>query len=201
MLALVALATPAFAQTSADLEIGKLGPDELTGGPATYTITPRNNGPDASTNATVTDTLPAGMTFASLTAPAGWSCTTPAVGAGGTVSCTKPTLAAGETAVLTLVVNITTAIQGNTYTNTASIDSTAPGETDPVPGNDAASTTLEIVDSGSGDLQLVKSHAGGVVFPGGTVVFTLGVSNVGITPIPGRSRSSTRFLPALRRPR
>jgi hypothetical protein len=36
------------------------------------------------------------MTFVSLASPAGWTCTTPAVGTNGTVSCTNPSLAAGS---------------------------------------------------------------------------------------------------------
>jgi uncharacterized repeat protein (TIGR01451 family) len=53
-----------------------------------WTLITRNYGPGASTNFTISDTLPLGVGFVSLTAPAGLTCTTPAVGAGGSILCT-----------------------------------------------------------------------------------------------------------------
>ena len=61
-------------------------PDPITpGGTITYTIDLSRPTPLA--NATLADVLPAGVTFESLTAPAGITCTTPSVGATGTVTC------------------------------------------------------------------------------------------------------------------
>ena len=73
----------------ADLEITNVdAPDPVVAGQnLTYTITVTNNGPDPAGTVSLTDTLPAGTTFVSLSTPGGWSCTTPAVGAGGTISC------------------------------------------------------------------------------------------------------------------
>src|SRR4051794_25752297 len=48
----------------------------------TYTVIVFNYGPDNADSATLNDPLPTGTTFMSLTAPPGWSCSTPAVGAG-----------------------------------------------------------------------------------------------------------------------
>src|SRR6202011_5891026 len=80
----------------ADLAVVKTGPATATAGTViSYTINVTNNGPNPAINASLTDTLPAGTTFVSLTAAAGWSCTTPAVGAGGTVSCTNGSVAVG----------------------------------------------------------------------------------------------------------
>ena len=53
-----------------------------------------------------------GTTFVSLAAPAGWTCTAPAVGASGTVSCTIPTLAVGN-ASFTLVVHVPPSAAGS----------------------------------------------------------------------------------------
>ena len=68
-----------------------------------YTITVTNSGPNSAVNAMLDDTLPGNMTFVSLLAPAGWTCSTPAPGAGGTISCSNPSLAptAGEVFTLT----------------------------------------------------------------------------------------------------
>jgi len=86
-----------FAQ-SANLSLTKLdSPDPVEAGTnITWTMTFGNEGPDNAANATLSDPLPAGTTFQSVTPPAGWSCTTPAVGANGTVSCSIATFAPGS---------------------------------------------------------------------------------------------------------
>ena len=44
------------------------------------------------------EAVPTNTTFASVSAPAGWTCTAPAVGGTGNVTCTDPALAAGASA-------------------------------------------------------------------------------------------------------
>ena len=78
--------------------------------------------------------MPAGTTFVSFTAPAGWSTTAPPVGGTGAVTATKPTLAWNESGVFTLVVNVTVP-SGNLIDNTATVASTT---TDPDPANNTA---------------------------------------------------------------
>ena len=73
-----------------------------------YTITVANNGPDAAASASWSGTLPGGTTFVSVSEPRGWTCTPPAVGAGGTVSCSNPSFAVGS-AVFTLTVAVDSA--------------------------------------------------------------------------------------------
>src|SRR5207342_1421776 len=95
----------------------------------TYTLEVANAGTDA-TNATVTDTLPAGTTFVSLTAPAGWTTTTPLVGGTGTVTATRPSLTfADGPQTFTLVVHVNAALAGGTLLgNVMGFDTeTAPG--------------------------------------------------------------------------
>ncbi|MEY2505467.1 MAG: hypothetical protein QOG27_1747, partial [Verrucomicrobiota bacterium] len=92
----------------------------------TYTIQVFNGGPDAATDAELDDTLPGNMTFVSLTSPAGWTCTTPAPGAGGTITCTNTNFAAGATGNFTLIGHIPPkAPVGSLYINTASVFSSA----------------------------------------------------------------------------
>lgn len=125
---------------SADLGVTKTGtPDPVTAGQnLTYTITATNRGPSAAANASVTDTLPAGTTFESLSSPGGWSCTTPPVGGTGTVSCTRASMPTG-TAVFTLAVGVPeSTADGTPISNTASVASTT---TDPNPGNESATAT------------------------------------------------------------
>lgn len=96
----------------------------------TYTIVVNNSGPSDASNVALTDPLPAGLTFQSLSAP-GWSCIAPAVGSGGTVSCSRATLAPASSTI-TIVAHIpastpTGTIISNTVTTTAStFDPTTP---------------------------------------------------------------------------
>ena len=54
-----------------------------------------NSGPSDAANVTVTGEVPAGTTFVSLTAPAGFSCSTPLVGNSGPVACSSASLPLG----------------------------------------------------------------------------------------------------------
>src|SRR5438105_4694870 len=82
---LVFCATAAFAQ-SASVSIFKVASPNpaVAGQDLTYDVTASNEGPSDAQNVAVDDPLPAGTTFASVAAPAGWSCTTPAVSTNGT---------------------------------------------------------------------------------------------------------------------
>jgi uncharacterized repeat protein (TIGR01451 family) len=148
-LILTALAAgPAFAgAVFADLAITKIGsPSPLPAGTnATYTIVVQNLGPNTASVVSVSDTLPAGMTFVSLTGPITWTLTTPAVGSPGTVTATIAalTVAAGAQ-TFTLVTHLDAATApGTIVTNTATV--AASGSTDPTPGNNAATAALDVV--------------------------------------------------------
>ncbi len=133
----------ATAGDSADLSVTKVdAPDPvIAGNDLAYTVTVNNAGPSNAASASLSDTLPAGTTFVSLSSPGGWSCTTPAVGAGGTVSCGNASVAPGS-AVFTLVVKVGAAVaSGTVLTNTATVSSAT---TDPNPGNDSATATTTV---------------------------------------------------------
>lgn len=119
----------------ADLSITKTGPATVpSGGQITYTITVTNNGPDPSTNTTVTDTLPAGVTFVSAT-PSQGSCSGTT-----TVTCTLGTLANGASATIALIVNVT-ALEGAVIVNTATVDS---DESDPTALDASGAATVTV---------------------------------------------------------
>lgn len=160
---------------SADLSVAKTdSPDPVVVGTnLTYTITVTNSGPDAAPNASMSDTLPAGTTFVSLASPAGWSCTTPAVGATGTVSCSNASFAVGS-AVFTLTVSVAPGVaSGTVLSNTASVSS-ATG--DPVTDNNSATTTTTVTTVAL--LSATKTVAGTGI-PGTALVYTITVMNNG----------------------
>lgn len=137
--------------TEADLAIAKTGsPDPVVaGGELTYSIDIDNlAGPDTALQVTFTDTLPAEVTFSSLTIQAHWTCSTPAVGSGGTITCTRPKLDPGRDNTITLVVDVLPATpDGTTISNTATVQSNT---TDPNPGNNSATTTTTVNASSTG---------------------------------------------------
>ncbi len=142
----------------------------------TYTITVTNGGPDAATGLTLTDAIPAGTTFASLTAAAGWACTTPAVGATGTVTCTAATLAAATNAVFTLNVTVdAAAVPGSVVTNTAAVTQTS-GESTPGDESATATTTVQTPPA----VYATKSVTG-PAYPGGPLTWTITLVNNGST--------------------
>ena len=130
--------------TSADVGVTKTdSSDPVTAGNnLTYTITVNNAGPSNAASVSLSDTLPAGTTFVSLSSPGGWSCTVPAVGAGGTVSCSNPSLGLVN-AVFTLTVAVAPSVTGGTVlSNTATASSAT---TDPNSGNESGTATTTVV--------------------------------------------------------
>ncbi|HEV8578166.1 MAG TPA: DUF11 domain-containing protein [Thermoanaerobaculia bacterium] len=140
----VCLLTPPTRAQVADLSVTKVDtPDPVApGANLTYTITVTNAGPDSASSVEFLDSLPAGTTFDSLSAPGGWTCSTPAVGSGGAVSCSIDPFAVGS-AVFTLVVAVDPTLLTPEITNVAAASSTT---ADPEPENQfgVATTTVAI---------------------------------------------------------
>jgi uncharacterized repeat protein (TIGR01451 family) len=128
---------------SADLSILKSdSPDPVPAGMnLTYTITVNNEGPDAAQFVFMEDSLPAGTTFVSLSAPAGWSCETPTVDSGGDVSCSIDPLAVGSSVFTLTVLVDTTVADGTVLSNTATVSSET---ADPNPGSESATVTTTV---------------------------------------------------------
>ena len=129
---------PQFVVTApaADLSITKTdSPDPApTGGELLYTLLITNNGPGTATGVTVTDTLPAGVTFQSAT-PSQGSCSGTT-----TVTCNLGAILASGTASVEILV--VTSGPG-TINNTASVTA---DETDPVPANNSASASTQVAN-------------------------------------------------------
>ena len=144
----------------------------LPGGLLTYTISVSNEGPSNATAATMSDPLPVGTTFQSLSAPADWSCTMPAVGANGTVNCVIGSFAVG-TAVFVVGVQVDGSLPGGTVlANTAVATTSTP---DPSSG-DESDTEITTVGAGSADVGVTIADLPDPVAGGSNVTYTVVVS-------------------------
>ena len=154
---------------SADLSIVKTGPGSvLASGAVAYSLAVSNAGPSDATALTVTDTLPAGVTFVSA-AGTGWTCTQPGPGS---VSCTRPSLATGSAAPV-ITVTVVAPPEGATLLNRAAVSSST---SDPDPTNNRSSVTTGV--TASADLSLAKSGPATAV-AGSSVSYTLTASSAG----------------------
>ncbi|WP_405017229.1 DUF11 domain-containing protein [Kitasatospora sp. NBC_00070] len=142
----------------------------LTGGQAVFTLTVKNDGPNAATNIVLTDKLPTGLTWVSDDSGGKY---TPATGAW-----SVPTLAKDATATLKITVkgategdyvNAVTALTSDSTNTKALCTDTADPSTCP-----NAKITVR-----SSDLVMTAATAPNPVPPGGTSIATLTVTNNG----------------------
>lgn len=149
----------------------------MTGTTTTYTITVTNKGPNAVTNATVSDPLPTGIPAANVSYTAVASS-----GAATNVSGTQTgaindlvSLPSGGTVTYTAVVNIPSSFTGN-LVNTATV--TPPANiTDTDTGNNTATDTNTPATS---DLRVTKTIDKTVTYPGDNVNFIISAFNLGL---------------------
>ncbi len=121
-----------FAPCGADLAVSKTGPaDVLYDEEIAYTITVTNNGPQAATAVTLTDTLPQGVLFVNVN---GATCTHTS----GVITCALGDLA--NQASVTIQVVVQAKIEG-VVVNTATVASRTP-DLDPADNTASAETTI-----------------------------------------------------------
>lgn len=185
------LAAPAVALADADLSVAiSDSPDPvLAGANLTYSITVANAGTDPATSAQVDMTLPPDTTFVTLSSSGPWSCTTPAVGAGGSVTCTSASLSVSSD-TFSLVVAVGPAVAtGTLITGTVTIGS---ADVDPDPGDNSATATTTVAEEA--DLVVGMTAAPEPATVGEDVTYAITVDNDGpssaagtglAVPIPG----------------
>lgn len=195
--------------TVGDLAVTKTAVDEngqeitavTAGTELRYAISVTNNGPSqAVAPITVSDTLPAGITFTGIVSGDGWT-----VAAGSAaqtpVLVYSGALASGATAPQVVIAThvaadayvTSTDTTGDTethqLTNTATVDSATP---DTNPTNDTDDATVDVTEQA--DLSVTKTHDASVVRIGDALPFTITVSNHG--PSVARGVIATEALPA-----
>ncbi|MEA2569005.1 MAG: hypothetical protein QOI24_1006 [Acidobacteriota bacterium] len=158
-----------------DVSVTKSGPATITGGTnISYAINVTSNGPSNAANVTLSDTMPANTTFVSLSSPAGWSCTTPAIGGTGTISCSAATLTAGATANFTLTLKVSSTLMSGTLSNTATVSAAV----DTNNGNNSSTSNAAITSTNN--LAITKNGPA-TVAAGGSITYTIAATNNGPT--------------------
>lgn len=192
-----------FERPYADIAVEKTAPDSvLVASNVTYTITVKNNGAATANGVVLTDTLPQGTTFQSITTPQNWLAQTPAIDSTGVVTITTATLPASGEVQFSITVKVDSSLPNNTVlTNTAFVSSST---ADSVLSNNSSSAStvalacvltcpenvIAVAEEGKcgadvfypapvstfGCGTLTTSHASGSFFPVGTTVVTVSTS-------------------------
>jgi uncharacterized repeat protein (TIGR01451 family) len=174
------VSTLVSAATNADIAVtNSASPTTVAAGSTiTYTQSLKNNGPATATTVAFSEAIPTNTTFASITKPSGWSCTTPSVGGTGNVNCTIGSLTSGGTAAFTLIVNVPTATPvGTTITDT---DMGSSAVTDPNQANNSATvSSTTVAPPGTADMAVTMTGSPNTVLAGGQISYTATVTNNG----------------------
>ncbi len=127
-----------------DLAVTVSGPSSVTTGTnATYTITITNNGPNPAQGVVLSDTLPAGSTFVSMTRTAGTDAFTLSQSGGSASETATGTLAAGSSDTFSLVVFASYNLSnGASFNDTATVSAANP---DSNPANNSATASGSVI--------------------------------------------------------
>ena len=164
----------------------------VAGTDVTYAITVSNPGASDAQAVSISDTIPAGTTFRSVTPPSGWTCNAPAAGTPGpvAVTCSRATLAWGASGQFSVTVRLAaSAGDGSQLCNTASISSST---SDPATANNSSQTCGTVRTSADLALSQTVSTIGKA--GKGTAIFTLVTTNNGPSDAVGVSLTATSSL-------
>jgi uncharacterized repeat protein (TIGR01451 family) len=183
---------PIAIRDTADLSVTATGAPTPTpaGASISYSIAVTNNGPGTATNTVLSAPIPTGTTFTSLNARAGWRTAAPPAGGVGTVKATLDSLPPGQSATFTLVVTVSPGTtDGATLTLTPSVTSAA---TDPNAANSTATTESTVANTA--DLAVSVSAGTGPTTRGGTIAYTITLTNAG--PVAATTTAISADIPA-----
>ncbi|MDY6950219.1 MAG: hypothetical protein SWE60_01795 [Thermodesulfobacteriota bacterium] len=172
--------------TAADLSVTKTdGVTQATpGGSLTYTIVVSNAGPSDDPAVNLSDTFSAPLTATYTSVAAGGATGNTAAGAGDLSETLS--MPAGSSVTYTVTCSISAGATG-TLSNTATVTASV---TDPDPGNDTF-TDGDTVLSPRADLSVTKTDGLTQAAPGGSLTYTIVVSNAGPSDDPAVNLSDT----------
>lgn len=161
------------------------------GATITYTQSVKNNSTLDAVNAVFTEVVPTNTTFQSISAPSGWSCTTPAVNGTGTITCTAPLVSGGATANFSVVVAVTNSTP--TGTQISDTDSVTSGSFDPNLSNNSATVTTTVSAATNADLAITNTPSSPTTLAGSNVTMTAVITNNG--PAAAANPTFTETIP------
>jgi uncharacterized repeat protein (TIGR01451 family) len=176
------------------MAVSATGPSSVTAGTnATYTITITNNGPNAAQGVVLSDTMPSGSSFVSMTQTAGTDSFTFNQSGSSVTETASANIASGGSDTFSLVVFAPAGLaNGAAFNDTASVSANNP---DPTPGNNTATVTGSIVNNNpNADLSVTVSGVASAN-EGDSVTYNITVSNAGPASAPAVSLTNT--LPAI----
>jgi uncharacterized repeat protein (TIGR01451 family) len=165
--------------SSADLSIANAAsPDPVAaGGNITYTQVVTNNGPSAADNATLVEAIPANAVFISISAPAGWTCNTPASGSTGNIVCTDLSMPGGTAATFSMIARVNSGVaNGTVITDTATVSSSV---SDPNSTNNTASASTVVGTTAGAEMTVTNAASPNPVIAGNDITYTQTATNVG----------------------
>jgi uncharacterized repeat protein (TIGR01451 family) len=164
-----------FRPPSADLSVSSQtsAAQIVAGSSFTYTVQLTNSGPDDAANVVFSDLPPVGVTFTSCSSTAG----TCAVSAGG-ARLNLATLPDGQTVTITIQATLSASVpDGTALANTPSVTSST---SDPNTSNNSGSAgSTSITVQNKSDLRVTTASNLDVVNFGGTLTYTVTVTNLG----------------------
>ncbi|MGA8810230.1 MAG: DUF11 domain-containing protein, partial [Thermoanaerobaculia bacterium] len=169
----------AYVTPHADIQITATdSPDPVApNGNITYTVTVTNAGPDAAATTTMSALLGNGLTYQSITIPAGWSCPPLTVGQGSGFTCSIPSMAVGAS-VFTVVLKASQAQIGPNNTTINELFTASSSAADPNNGNNAVTVSTSYVVP-TANLAVTNSDSPDPVNSGGTITYTQTITNNG----------------------
>ncbi|GAA1386307.1 DUF7507 domain-containing protein [Catellatospora chokoriensis] len=174
---------------SADLTLDKTGPATVVAGTQLkYEIKVTNGGPSTANDVTVRDTLPAGVSFVSVTSPSG-TCTNGQPIARDLV-CGLGNLPNGATATITVIGLVAPDVVPGTRLFNEAVVSSATADRD---NNDVRESVPTVV-SASADLSVTKTDSPASVLAGNKLTYTITAANAG--PSDAQVTVLTDTLPA-----
>ena len=177
--------TAVFPDADLSISISDAPDPVIAGTNLVYSLMVNNVGPSTATGVSVTQNLPAGVSYVNSTGT-GWACTA----LSGSVKCDQSNSISvgGSAAGLVIDVSIDPGMVPGIISSTATVNA---AENDTNPGNDSASATTEV--TGSADLGITISANGDPVRVGSPVQYTLTVNNLGVSS--AASVTTTIHLP------